>query len=1240
MIQLKVYDTPAKETQYWIDLYETEPIKLTLSIEDITNADATSVFSRTFKVPGTRKNAEFFKNSFDVDGVIYDVTVKKPAEILVDGAEFRQGHVRLQRVFVNTELDRVDYELLFLGETRDFSSIIGDKGLCELDLPDLIGGQTGDLNDFVGPEDIVLSWQAYPQTASLTNGLHDGNIIYPLIDHGNTYDDTGTVGESRIAIGTGTTNTPNFTDGAGVGNNTDPRKTVSVDRFKPMIRAKRLIDQIFEDAGYTYTSSFFDSDLFHQIYISAFGNEAIVSLASDNGAGSENTAYGDNQNQTQHTYDRLTFPNNQIDPGNNLSQPSTSPYGSIYTAPGPGTYTITARCYYEGCLENSDYSCDNVKGSLVIHNYTTSQNLAVGTFGSGGGSTITATATGVPLATNDVVGIFVTTLQSTDTDLINNVVFEVTSAPGRYTPANGLDCQYKQIDFVKDILTSFRLVLSPDVNDPKNFIIEPWQTYINSGELYDWSKKLVEDKDVVIEPVFFSQSDVIDFKFQPGGDYTNIYHQQSFEKPYGYLEFSSGNDLLKGTREIKLLGIAPTELVNIQGALADDFVPIPQLHTHSSEDTGLQHLPIKPKTRMLFYNGLQPFTVTPPQDGWYIQNDPANRTVYPLVSPYETWPITDGTLNLNFANDIQYWGTRAGYNDTGVTLYENYWSRYIASLYNKYSRRVTANFILNNIDLNTFSFDDTIFVNGTYYRPEKIIDVEVGAYTEVKVQLLTANDYRPSVIPDQVLDIISVTGISGGCFNLSGQIDVVTNGTPGFTWTLSNGVSGTALAGAEVGLAPYSFSIYGVAAGNYTITITDSVGRSDSTTVSVPIGSETLPTASQTVIDATDCTTPCNGQVSVTPVGGVGPYDIYWYDAPTNTSFTRSDLCPGDYSYHITDSNGCMSAAYLATVECNTEGNTVWYYAQDLNCQQLSSQFVKVEVPAGTTPDPVNDIVTLQSYLTGDTVTCYRPVYQTTGTPDYFITEYWPSCEECQGIQEYYYNIGIYEPENSCTEGTGTNQAVKSNTQLAIGTTVKLTNIDPNYEDLLDTTTCYWIRYESNYPVPTQADVATVYETCESCQGITPDSYYIVLDCEGQAPPQTVRFTVPVTIGEVWQLDGGPANTCWQIVDIGNVANWSGLTGVTGFFNCAECTLTPEPSGFYRLKECGTDANPVYWTVPQELYAFNIGDTVQFTKNVDPSTIWCGEIVGIYESQVADATLFSAQTYGCGDIVHCNIPNP
>ena len=138
MIQLKVYpDSPKDNTEaLFLDLYETQPIKLTLSIEDITSAEATSVFSRTFKVPATAHNAEFFENAFAIQGVLYDITIKKPAEILVDGQEFRQGHIRLQKIFINGDEEKIDYELLFLGETRDFSSAVGENTMCQLTLTD------------------------------------------------------------------------------------------------------------------------------------------------------------------------------------------------------------------------------------------------------------------------------------------------------------------------------------------------------------------------------------------------------------------------------------------------------------------------------------------------------------------------------------------------------------------------------------------------------------------------------------------------------------------------------------------------------------------------------------------------------------------------------------------------------------------------------------------------------------------------------------------------------------------------------------------------------------------------------------------------------------------------------------------------------------------------------------------------------------------------------------------------
>ena len=1235
MIQLKVYDSPAKETQYWIDLYETEPIKLTLSIEDITNADATSTFSRAFKVPGTRNNAEFFKNAFDIDGTLFDVTVKKPAEILVDGAEFKQGHVRLQKIFTNIEQDRYDYELLFLGETRDFSSLIGDKGLCELAMPDLVGGN-GAQGAFV-VSDIVTSWKAFPQafdpttgaaiTPSLTNGLHDGNIIYPLIDHGNTYDSAGNVLEARISL----VDTDRFTQGPA----SNPLKSLTLNRFKPMIRARRILEQIFADVGYTWTSDFLDSELFQQIYISAFGNNATVGWdAGASSPNSDNVCYAE---AISSDLEGQVLFNNVNDPGGNLSVLTSTPYGpmTVYELdPGAtGDYVIQAQCYYSAFQDNSNGYPSPVSGELLLYNMSVSppQLIDSSNIGSGYGSTLQISTTiNVPndIAAGSKIGLVVLPSTGVNQSSVTNTRFRVVSAPGRFNPVSSLECTYKQIDFVKDILTAFRLVLSPDPNNPQNFIIEPWQTYINSGELYDWSKKLVESKEIVSEPVFFSQSDVIDFKFQNGSDYENIYHQQAYNEPYGWLQFSSNNDLLKGEREIKLTGIAPTPISRIEGAGALETFILPQLHTHSSEDNGLQHKPIKPKTRMLFYNGCQ--SVGGNANHWYLQGTTGNTangdwSIYPLVSPYQEWPIQSNTLNLNWANDVQYWGAIPNYNNVGSTLYSDYWSRYISSLYNKYSRRVTAYFVLNNIDLNTFSFDDTIFVNGTYYRPEKIIDVEIGDYTEVQVQLLTANDFKPPVIINQDLAVLSVTPYGPVCAGQTGGILVVTNGTPGFTWTLSNGMTGVGNAGAPPDSGPYQFDIVNVAPGTYTLDIVDSLGRPYSTQVTVPAGYASLPTASQHVQAATACNAPCNGQITVTPSGGTGTgYTIYWYDNPLlETTFTRTDLCPGQYSYYIMDSNGCMSPSYLAVVECEAAGGTVWNYAKDLNCEALSSQFYKVFVPTGTTPQPGIDYVSLGAYEVAPPEGCFTPVMETTGTPDYYIDLVYLNCEACQG--------GPTPTSIRCEPCPGNTyqypRYIWAGNTWAFGQVIK--DSTPGYND------CFTV-VDFEYTEVPNLYFNEAFDTCEECLGGQVGTNLLIEDCstaEAYVLPNTYNMLVGQTVQYVRDSEPGTVY-CGTIYSTTSTLPTDGTLYSGREVSCDSkfCNFSPAPTEYYIVEECGA---PYFWTAEKGSYNFVIGDVIQF-RFLPDIALYCGTITNIVTDGIPDILITKPYPIpGCDDTLHC-----
>ena len=131
--------------------------------------------------------------------------------------------------------------------------------------------------------------------------------------------------------------------------------------------------------------------------------------------------------------------------------------------------------------------------------------------------------------------------------------------------------------------------MSPDYSKPNNFIIEPFVDYIASGDTHDWSHKLDLTKDLIVEPLFFTQSDRIDYKHQPDGDYINAYHIAAYKEAFGYLEFDSNNDLLKGNRTIQTKW-APTPMTQIEGASGTSSFILPQLHVHEAGDAGTSTL--------------------------------------------------------------------------------------------------------------------------------------------------------------------------------------------------------------------------------------------------------------------------------------------------------------------------------------------------------------------------------------------------------------------------------------------------------------------------------------------------------------------------------------------------------------------------------------------------------------------------------------------------------------------------
>tara|TARA_R110000782_G_scaffold108664_2_gene197277 strand:+ start:8964 stop:11339 length:2376 start_codon:yes stop_codon:yes gene_type:complete len=725
----------------YLDLYKTNPILLNLSIEDITTTDTTAVYSQTFRIPATTNNNAFFISAFDINGFDFDISVFHKAQLIVDSNTYQVGEIRLLKVYHDKEGNQTDYEIVFLGSTRSFVSSLGETVLCELNLENLA-------HDFT-IANVQDSWQAYPETPSTsTAGLLNGSVIYPLVDFGNSYTSNYVAEQPRIENGS-------------AGSFTNAATPLTIDRLRPAIKCKDVWDKIFENSGYTYDSTFLDSNLFRHLYIGAFGDKADVIQTY--------TVYGYNWESTQGlvlgvpiiydlTHETVTgtfdLPNNN------------------FTAPSNAIYDFTSDVWITVEFTNPQLA--------ITHDVTFTLKLIKD---SGGVLSTLATTTEfweVPPGNPQIVGfyrnifaevasatllagdkVYVEVEMTAENDVFSAVTDVYTAALGvkkviNQNPGLGLSCEMKQIDFIKGIIDKFRLVMAPDRTKTNNFIIEPWVDYIATGDVVDWTNKIDLSKDITVEPILYTQKQKITFEDKKGEDFLNVLNQTDIGEVYGTLNFNSNSPLLKDTRKITT-EFEPVASIQIDGSSQTnngmDNTIIPQIHDHEAEvDSSfngvLLHNPCKPGVRIFWYDGLVATGTTAPRDNtWYLTDGVGSNsyTNFPMISQFSEWGDYNSSWGVGLDTQTQdlSWQQENtfilyGLKDPnrGNAIYQTYWSRYIQSLYSTFARRVTAYFMLSKEDLFDFSFDDAIFIKNSWYYVEKIHSLDLSKTTRVKVDLI------------------------------------------------------------------------------------------------------------------------------------------------------------------------------------------------------------------------------------------------------------------------------------------------------------------------------------------------------------------------------------------------------------------------------------------------------------------------------------------------------------------------
>ncbi len=707
--------TDLADGQVICDLYEDEDIPLSLSIDDFKNvAEKTQSYSKDFNLPATKRNNRIFTQIFEITNSVesnaesFNPYVQTQCVLKQDGNIIFRGFLKLIDI-VNKE-GEISYNVNLYSESIILVDVLQNKLFRDLDF--------SELEHEYNKTNIVNSW--YDSTGiTLTEPLAANSFA------GAVNDTTTTVLKYPFVDWTGDLTVNNSTN--------FPILKKLEDAFRPFIQCKYILDNIFNDAGFTYTSTFLNSSTFTNLFMDfnwGAGNAPI-----DLGSNSEVGIY---RNLSAH-YAGTSYTNLKINLdalggsfGSSVDYNTTT--NKITSVNNNSTYNLNY--WYEIIVQsnfpNHQYS---TRWFITRNNGTTEEiDLVPLTSASGivtyqGTVSIildageTAEAQFKASAANQVYQRYDTI--NTPPTLNFSSIFITRSVDGitDSTLLNNLRGDLGQWDYLKSIINMFNLIIRQDESNPTNLLIETYDTVFNDiskgltlserNITHDWTNK-IDATEIKLTPLDLIKETIFDYS-EDEEDYCGNLYKETFNETYGGKKFiARGNTLFVGSEEIEAMAFAATVVKPLF-----DFTPQFITPAIFSKDSGtyqsFDNLP-----RILYKTSASPFTMTdgtsyeiPAQNG---VGQTAAETRFLQFSHTTDMLPQNTSLDLNFGSH-QLIGIPT---NTIHSLYQEYWSTYFDELYNFDTKSMTLKVNLNAADINQFNFNDKVIIMNRAFRVNKI----------------------------------------------------------------------------------------------------------------------------------------------------------------------------------------------------------------------------------------------------------------------------------------------------------------------------------------------------------------------------------------------------------------------------------------------------------------------------------------------------------------------------------------